>query len=105
MRFAPVSGSGPVNHGNPADFPTSFVRSNMPAESAVEPYVDFAAIERQARAARSAWVGDKLKSVFQALLRKFERAGPAEASKATSHDIARPEERIRRDERMQALYH
>ena len=77
----------------------------MPAESAVEPYVDYAAIERQARAARSAWVGGMLRAFFQALMRKIGGAQPAEVEMATAKDIAELERRIRDDERMQPLYH
>ncbi len=105
LGLVPGSGGSPASNGKPADCPTSFVRSNMAAEGAFALGVDFVEIERQARAARSAWVGAKLQSVFQALVRKFERAGPAKESKATSHDIAKLEQRVRRDERMQPLYH
>jgi hypothetical protein len=64
--------------------------------------VDFATIEAHARAARSAWVGSKLKSFYESLVRKFERAGPAEKENylATSKELAELEERIRRFENM-----
>ncbi len=105
LGLVPGSGGSPASNGKPADCPTSFVRSNMAAEGAFVLGVDFIEIERQARAARSAWVGAKLQSVFHALLRKFGRAGPAEARKAAAQDIAKLEERMRRSERMQPLCH
>jgi hypothetical protein len=102
-----LSVGNPVNAGNSANFPTSVVQSNMPAESTPELGVDFVALERQARAARSAWVGSKLKSFYQALVRKFERAGAAEMENylAASQNLAELEERIRRYERGQPLYY
>ena len=81
-----------------------FVRSNMRAERVPEPGVDVAALERQARPTRSAWVGSKLKSYYEALVRKFEHAGQAEMENylAASQNLADLEERIRRYERMQS---
>ena len=83
------------------------LRSNMPAKSISDPGVDFVAPERQAGIARSTWVGSKLKSYYQALVLKFERAGSAglENYLAASQNLAQLEERIRRYERMQALYY
>lgn len=106
-RLAPDSGGNTISAGNSADCPTIFVQSNTPAQDTLQLGTDFAALERQARAARSAWVGSKLKSFYQALVRKFERAGPAEMENylAASQNLAQLEERIRRYERMQPLYH
>jgi hypothetical protein len=83
---------------------TPFVRGNMRAENAPGPRVDAAALERQARAPRSGWVGSKLKPYYEALVRKFERAGQAEMENylAASQSLADLEERIRRYERMQS---
>lgn len=102
-----VPGGGAVSAWNAAVFRTPFVRSNMRAEGAPEPGVDAAALERQARAARSVWVGSKLKSFYEALVRKFERAGQAEMENylAASQNLADLEERIRRYERMQSRYY
>jgi len=96
-----------ANEGNSADCPTSIVQRTMPAADLAEPAIDFVALERQARAARSAWIGSKLHSFYQALVRKFERAGSAEMENylAASQSLAELEERIRRYERMQPLHH
>jgi hypothetical protein len=78
------------------------VRSNIAPESAAEAEIDFAAVEAQARAARSAWVGSKLKSFYEALVLKFERAGPAEKENylGAARSLADLEQRIREEERM-----
>lgn len=90
-----------------AAFRTHFVRSNMSAESALELEVDIPTIERQARAARAAWIGSKLKSYYEALVRKFARGGQAEMENflAASQSLADLEERIHRYERMQSRYY
>jgi hypothetical protein len=77
------------------------VQSNINADAAPEPRIDIAVIEQRARAARSAWVGSKLKSYYQALVRKFERAGEAGRDDylGASKSLADLEERIRRFER------
>lgn len=97
-------GSIPESDRKAAYFRTEFVRSNMPLENAPDSGVDVVEIERQARAARSAWVGSKLKSYYEALVRKFERAGQAEMENylAASQSLADLEERIRHYERMQS---
>src|SRR5512140_2149656 len=87
-----------------AALPTAkLVRSNIPVDGLSENGIDFAAVEAQARAARSAWVGSKLKSFYESLVRKFERAGAAERENylAASQCLAELEERIRIEERMQ----
>ncbi len=101
-----VSGK-PENDGNATDCPVSFVQRTIPVSDAPEVEVDFVALERAARAARSAWIGSKLQSFYQALVRKFERAGSAELENylAASKSLAELEERIRRYERMQPLHH
>jgi hypothetical protein len=83
---------------------TPFVRSNIRAESAPETGVDAGTRARQARVGRSVWVGSKLKSYYEALVRKFEHAGQAEMENylAASQNLADLEERIRRYERMQS---
>ena len=87
-----------------AVFKAYFVHSNIRVESTLEPAIDYAAIERQARAARNAWIGSKLKSYYQALVGKFERAGEAERENflGASQALAELEERIRREERRQS---
>jgi len=79
------------------------VRSNMPLRDLPPPAIDFREIERQARAARSAWFGDKFKSVCRAVARWVEnpRATEMEHYLAASQNLADLEQRIRRYERMQ----
>ena len=79
------------------------VRSNIGADSAPDLEADVARLMRQASAARSAWIGSKLKSYYEALVRKFERAGQSELENylAASQNLADLEERIRRYQRMQ----
>ncbi|MGP1677283.1 MAG: hypothetical protein ACTS6J_09015 [Burkholderiales bacterium] len=102
------TGTAPDNNAvtasNQAAFRASFVRSNIGAESASELRIDVAGIEERARAARSAWIGSKLKSYYEALVRKFERAGVAERENylAAAQCLAELDERIRREERMQS---
>ena len=90
-----------------ATFRTYFVHSNMGAESAPELEVDVSMIERQARATRAAWVGSKLKSYYEALVRRFARGGQAEMENflAASQSLADLEERIHRYGRMQSRYY
>jgi hypothetical protein len=80
---------------------TPFVRNNGVAENTPAPAIDAGALERSARAARSAWLGSKLKSFYQNLVRKLERAGQSEMENylAASQNLADLEERIRRFER------
>ncbi|MBE0625128.1 MAG: hypothetical protein IH606_09990 [Burkholderiales bacterium] len=81
------------------------VQSNMHLNTEPEPRIDINAIEHRARAARSAWIGSKLKAYYQALVRKFERAGEAgrEDYLAASQSLADLEERIRRYERSKQM--
>ncbi len=58
-----------------AVFKTIFVHSNIAAERM--PVADYLAIEAQARAARSAWIGSKFRAGCQVLARKFSRIGQA----------------------------
>ena len=50
-----------------------FVHSSMGTDGKLESRIDLIEIEEQARAARSAWVGSHLKSLYAALGRMFER--------------------------------
>jgi len=43
----------------------------MRVASVPEPRIDIAAIEQQARAMRSAWIGKELKRLYRAWARKF----------------------------------
>lgn len=92
---------------NSAISETSIVHGIIGAEQAPGLEIDLAAIEAQARAARSAWIGSKLKSFYEALVRKFARGGEAEMENylAASHNLADLDERIRRYERMQLRYY
>lgn len=47
------------------------VRSNMTARRLAEPALDLAAIEREARAAQTAWIAHGLRTFFAALARKI----------------------------------
>jgi hypothetical protein len=49
------------------------VHSNIAAESVPEYALDFAEIEAQARVARSAWIGNALRALYQSWVGKFER--------------------------------
>jgi hypothetical protein len=91
IHAGPVPGGDIASAWETAISKTPFVQSNIGADSVSEPSLDTAALERRARAARSAWVGSKLKSFYQALVHKFERAA--------SQNLADLEERIRRYER------
>lgn len=55
------------------------VRSSMKDRSLAEPALDLASIEREARAAQSAWIADSLKSCFVALVQKLSRKERADA--------------------------
>ncbi len=92
---------------NAADGKSFVVRRNSGAQSVPEPGLDLAAVEERARAARSAWIGSKLKSYYEALVRKFEKAGEAEVENylAASQNLADLEERIRRYARAQLPYY
>ena len=100
-------GSGAESTSKTAVSREQFVRSNILLESALETGIDAAEPKRQARAARSTWVGSKLKTYYEALVRKFERAGQAEMENylAASENLADLEERIRRYERMHSRYY
>ncbi|MBE0613591.1 MAG: hypothetical protein IH604_07995 [Burkholderiales bacterium] len=78
------------------------VQSSIRSKNRPAPRIDITGIEQRARAARSAWIGSKLKSYYQALVLKFERAGAAgrEDYLAASQSLAELEERIRRQERL-----
>ncbi len=93
-----------ISASDAADSRACYVRSNIRAERAPEAGVDPAAPQRHARAGRSVWVGSKLKPYYEALVRKFERAGPSEMENylAASQSLAELEERIRRYERIQS---
>ena len=60
-----------------------FVRSNMMSVNPPPPHYDALAIEAEARAARSAWIGIKLKSCYQVLARRFTRSDQVPAEKCT----------------------
>src|ERR1039458_3137613 len=97
-------GGDPVNLRKTGTCGADIVHSNIGAESAPKLEVDAPALVRQAIAARSAWIGSKLKSYYEALVRKFARGGQSEMENylAASQSLADLEERIRRYERMQS---
>ena len=98
------SGGSAAKTGKPAYSRTYLVQSTIDAKDAPAFAIDLAAIEARARAARAAWVGSALKSMFQAMLRKFERGDQAEMEHylAASENLSDLELRIRRYERMRS---
>ena len=86
-----------VSAWSEAIFRIPFVRSKIHAER------DESAPKRPTRATPRVWVGSKLKPYYEALVRKWERAGQAELENylAASQNLAELEERIHRYERMQ----
>jgi hypothetical protein len=101
-----VPGSDAPGAWETVAFRATFVRSNMPAEAAPEAGVDVAAIERQASAARAAWIGSKLKSYYEALMRKFARGAEADRDNylAAAQSLADLDERIHRYQHMQSRH-
>jgi hypothetical protein len=68
-----VPGSDVESEWTTAALRVPFVHSSMRADGKLESRIDLVAVEEQARAARSAWIGSQLKTLFAALARKFER--------------------------------
>ena len=85
-----------------ASFRTAFVHSSITGADVPALELDLETIKARARRARVAWVGNKLKSLFKALVYRFERGDQAEMEHylAASESIADLEVRIRRYERM-----
>ncbi len=104
LRPGTVPGGDIVSAWNTAMFRIPFVRSKIRAEEASGVGAEAAAPKRHARATPGVWVGSQLKPYFEALMRKFERAGQAEMENylAASQNLADLEDRIRRYERMQS---
>lgn len=104
LRSGTVPGGEAVKAWNAAAFRTNLVRSNIGADSVPKLEVDIATRVRQAGAARAAWIGCKLKSYYETLVRKFACGPQAEMENylAASQNLADLEQRIRRYERMQA---
>ncbi len=95
-----VPGGDAIDSWKPPLFWPFFVHRTMhagnnSAAKAVRP-------ELRMQAKQSAWVGSKLKSYYEALVRKFESGGQAELENylAASQNLAELEERIRRYECM-----
>ena len=89
--------------GKTGNFRAEIVRSTNPVASASEPALDVVATGESAHAARYAWIGSKLKPYYEALVRKFARAGQSELENylAASQNLADLEERIRHYQRRQ----
>ncbi|MBE0619214.1 MAG: hypothetical protein IH605_01350 [Burkholderiales bacterium] len=68
-----VPGGDVEDTGAKAAIQPLFVRSSISEKSAPESRIDLVAIEERARAARSAWIGGQLKTLYATLARKFER--------------------------------
>jgi hypothetical protein len=92
-----------VSAWSEAIFRLPFVRSKIHAKRTFEAQAE-GVQKRPARAAPNGWVGSKLKPYYEALVRKFERAGQTELENylAASQNLAELEERIHRYERMQS---
>ncbi len=67
-----VPGGDVKDTGAKAAMQALFVRSSITEKSATESRIDLVSIEERARAARSAWIGSQLKSLYSTLARKFE---------------------------------
>ena len=100
-------GGDAVNLRKTGTFGADIVHSSIGADGAPKLEVDVPTLVRQARAARDAWIGSKLKSYYEALVRKFARGGQSEMENylAASQNLADLEERIRRYERMQSRHY
>ena len=71
LRPGTVPGESIASAWEALAFRAPIVRSNMRVASVPEPRIDIAAIEQQARAMRSAWIGKELKRLYRAWARKF----------------------------------
>lgn len=101
-----VPGGDAVNSWKVPLFSPSLVRRTMRAGNNSAAAVSASRPGQGMQAKQGAWVGSKLKSYYEALVRKFESAGQAELENylAASQNLADLEERIRRYERMQSRY-
>lgn len=88
-----------------ASLPAYIVRGNITEEGWAEANIDVAAMERQARAARNAWIRSQLKSLFAALLRRFQRGGGSATNQAAARDLAERDERKQGDPRVPTRYY
>ena len=68
-----VPGGDSESEWTKAALGASFVHSTIGQDGESEPRIDLIDIEERARAARSAWIGSQLKSLYAALERMFER--------------------------------
>ena len=68
-----VPGGDSESEWTKAALSASFVHSTIGLDGESEPRIDLMDIEERARAARSAWIGSQLKSLYAALERMFER--------------------------------
>jgi hypothetical protein len=96
-------GADAANAWSTGIFGAGFVHSNMRTRGDPALRVDVDALVRQARAARSAWVGSKLKYYYEALVRRFARGGQSDNANylAAVRSLAGLEERIGRHQRTQ----
>ena len=103
-KVGKIPGNDPERSWKSAPEQPNMMHSNMIIGGAPGSGADFAMIGAHARAARSAWVGSKLKSFYESLVRKFELAGPAEKENylAATQKLAELEQRIRRFEHMRS---
>ena len=101
-----VPGGDAVNSWKPPLFWPLLVRRTMHAGNNSAAAAKAVRPEPRMQAKQSAWVGSKLKSYYEALVRKFESGGQAELENylAASQNLADLEERIRRYERMHSRY-
>lgn len=93
--------SGPTGHvttaWNATLFRPLFVRGRITEGYLPEPLLDFAAIEREAREAQSAWIANALKSFFKSLLQKFGAQSKVSAAAATRNRARKKAVRVTSD--------
>ena len=104
LHPGPFPGAAAKDTRKPATFRADLVHSSIAGADVPPLEIDLEVIEVQARAARAAWIGSKLKSLFQNLVYWFERSDQAELEHylAASESLADLEVRIRRYERMRS---
>lgn len=64
-------GGDALSSWNAAAFGALFVRGNTVVERTPDSFIDLIGIEQRARAARSAWIGGKMKAFYAAVARRF----------------------------------
>lgn len=102
-----IPGGDAVNSWKTPLFSPILMRRTIGAGSAADTAADADRPGQRMQARHGGWVGSKLKSYYEALVRKFESAGQAELENylAASQNLADLEQRIRRYERMHSRHY